>query len=186
MKSRNLLISFLILILFSSCKQEIMPKPQGNLRLEYAQPEYRMYNGNCPFTFDFEKKALINSEKDCEFNIYYPALKSTIYFTYEPVKNNLPELLKDSEKSVYEPHTGRATYIDPKIIVRENDKVYGTLYELGGDTALNYQFHLTDSTNNFLRGAVYFNAHPNPDSLAPAIDYMKENVIKLMETLQWK
>ena len=186
MKNNKLILSFFSLILFISCKQDVMPKPYGNLRLQYTQPEYRVYKGDCPFTFDFEKKALIKNKENCQFDIYYPTLKSTIYLTYEPIHNNLPELLKDSEKSVYEPHTAKATYIEPKIIVRENDKVFGTLYELGGDAALNYQFHLTDSTQNFLRGAVYFKAHPNPDSLAPAINYMKQNVMELMETLKWK
>ncbi|QAR31226.1 gliding motility lipoprotein GldD [Ornithobacterium rhinotracheale] len=187
MKNNCFLLISLACLLISACKSESMPKPYGNVRLEYEAPVFKKFSPNAPFDFEAERKSILKPKKeDFQFNLHYPKLKATIYLTYEPIKNNLPQLLIDSEKSVYEPHASRAVYINPQIIVRPNAKVYGTLYELGGEAALNYQFHITDSTRHFLRGAVYFNARPNPDSLAPAIQYMKTNVMHLMETLQWK
>lgn len=181
-------VLIIILTLFFSCSDNSLPKPYGEVRLEYPEAEYSEFETDCPFTFEYSKFS-VKKPKDlpCRYDIYYPKIKATIYLTYESVpKDGIYAFIKDAEKSVYERHTARATYIEPKLIIREKDKVYGTLYELGGESAMNYQFHLTDSLNHFLRGSVYFRSHPKPDSLAPAVDYIKKDVMKLMETLKWK
>ncbi|MCT7904957.1 gliding motility-associated lipoprotein GldD [Candidatus Ornithobacterium hominis] len=183
----NFICFFLSLIFFSCSRGKELPKPFGHLRLAYAEPRFSNFEKPCAFKFQVADFSQIkNKERNCSFDIYYPRLKATIYLTYEPINQNLNALIDDAEKSVYEPHTSRASYIKPQLIIRPNEKVYGTLYELGGNAALNYQFHLTDSTQHFLRGALYFNAYPNPDSLAPAKDYMLKNIQHLMETLEWK
>jgi gliding motility-associated lipoprotein GldD len=69
--------------------------------------------------------------------------------------------------------------------LKVNDNVGGILYEIGGDAASPIQFFVTDSTNHFLRGALYFNSAPNADSLAPAIKYAKEDIMKMITTLKW-
>lgn len=178
----------IVLILCIGCSDDQLPKPYGEVRLEYPHTPYSWFETDCPFTFEYSTLS-VKKPKDslCRYNIYYPNLKATIYLTYEPIpKEGINGLIIDSEKSVYEPHSARATYIKPQLIVRKRDKVYGTLYELGGESAMNFQFHLTDSTQHFLRGSVYFRSHPKPDSLAPAIDYIKQDVMKLMETVRWK
>lgn len=177
------LVSFL-----TSCKQETLPKPYGEVRLQYPEAEYQKFISTCPYSFQYSTLAL-KKPKDslCAYNLYYPKLKATIYLSYEDVpKDGITSLIRDAEKAVYEPHTKRAEYIEPKLIVRDNDKVYGTLYELGGESAMNFQFHVTDSTKHFLRGSVYFKSHPKPDSLTPAVDYIRKDVEKLMETVQWE
>jgi hypothetical protein len=45
---------------------------------------------------------------------------------------------------------------------------------------------LTDSTRNFLRGALYFETEPNKDSLAPVIDFFKKDMDQIINTLKWK
>lgn len=177
------LVSFL-----SSCEQDALPKPYGDVRLQYPEAEYQEFVSQCPYTFQYSTLAF-KKPKDllCAYDLYYSKLKATIYLTYEEIpKEGIVGLIKDAEKAVYEPHTKRAEYIDPKLIVRDKDKVYGTLYELGGESAMNFQFHVTDSTQHFLRGSVYFRSHPKPDSLAPAVDYIRKDVEKLMETVRWK
>lgn len=177
----------LALLSLWGCKEETQPKPYGQVRLEYPEAQYREFKSTCPYTFEYSTLAKkIPEDRNCSYNIYYPLLKATIYLSYDEVDKNLKKLIIDSEKSVYEPHTTQAEYIDPKIIVREKSRVFGTLYELTGQSALNFQFHLTDSTQHFLRGAVYFDAHPRPDSLAPALDYIRKDVERLMETAMWK
>ena len=39
---------------------------------------------------------------------------------------------------------------------------------------------------HFISGALYFSARPNYDSIFPAIDYIKNDIVRIMESLQWK
>src|SRR5690606_12740804 len=114
-------------------------------------------------------------------------LKANVYLTYFSIdgKDDLAEKIKDSEKLVQE-QTVKASYISPREFVFDDKKVYGTLFELGGDSAINLQFHATDSIQNLLTGSVYFSTPPKYDSLQPAINYLKQDVIHLIETLEWK
>ena len=72
------------------------------------------------------------------------------------------------------------------LINNSKEKVYGILYDLRGNTATAGQFYVTDSTRHYLRGSLYFESEPNADSLAPVIDFFREDVVHLIETLKWK
>ena len=74
-----------------ACKNEVLPKPAGQLRLEYPLAEYAHFSSHCPFEFDMNEKAVIKEKKDCDFTINYPKMKATIYLTYKPVNGNRPE-----------------------------------------------------------------------------------------------
>ena len=69
--------------------------------------------------------------------------------------------------------------------MNEENKVYGVLYDIHGNSASNLQFFATDSIENFLRGSLYFNTIPNADSLQPVKDYIKEDLQNLIESLKW-
>ena len=58
--------------------------------------------------------------------------------------------------------------------------------ELEGEVPSQFQFHITDSTDHFLRGALYFKTATKNDSLAPAIEFLKSDIIHLLNTLEWK
>jgi gliding motility-associated lipoprotein GldD len=60
------------------------------------------------------------------------------------------------------------------------------MYEITGNAASQIQFHVTDSTKNFIKGSLYFYVKPNYDSVLPAVSYIKEDVLRLIETLEWK
>ena len=47
-------------------------------------------------------------------------------------------------------------------------------------------FYLTDSTSNFLYGALYFDARPNADSLAPVTERLRTDVRHFAATLAWR
>lgn len=182
-------LSFLFLSLFLfSCKEDYSIKPIGHVRLEYPEPEYKPLDSDCSFTFDqsiYSQKT--DKDKPCWFVLNYPDMKANIYITYFAVENenDLADKIKDSEKFVQE-QTAKATYIAPREFIFDEEKVYGTLFELGGESAINLQFHATDSVKNFISGSVYFSTEPQYDSLQPAINYMKRDVIRLIETLRWK
>jgi hypothetical protein len=68
---------------------------------------------------------------------------------------------------------------------REN-RVYGTLFRVVGEAASQVQFFLTDSTDHFLVGSLYFYTRPNYDSLMPAAQYVENDLMRLMESFEWK
>ncbi len=176
-------------IFFVSCnKNDEVAKPLGQVRLEYPKQTYVQFNENVPYTFQYSSFAKpVVGKKLNSFNIVYPKMKATIYLTYFPVnsENDLITQIKESERFVQD-QTVKASFISPQEFSFPTKHVFGTLYELGGESAINIQFHSTDSTRNFLSGSVYFKTQPKPDSLAPAVNYIKADVKKLLETLEWK
>jgi gliding motility-associated lipoprotein GldD len=57
---------------------------------------------------------------------------------------------------------------------------------LEGEVPSQFQFTMTDSTRNFLRGALYFDTKVQNDSLQPAIEYVKKDMMRMINTLEWK
>ena len=167
-----------------SCGDETLPKPKGQLSLEYPKAKYSKLDSNCSFTFEKNNLALIK-DKSCAFEINYPKMKATIYLTHKSVNNDIDKLLRDAQKLTYD-HVVKADDILEQPFINDKKKVYGMFYEVGGNAATNAQFYATDSTNNFIVGSVYFYAKPNFDSILPAAQYLKEDMRRIMETLEWK
>ena len=180
-----LVMVFIGLFLFSSCKEDVFPKPSSYLRLDYPIAKYADFENECPFTFEMNSEAVIKGEKDCGFTITYPKMKATIYLTYKPVNNNINVLLRDAQKLTYE-HVIKADDILEQPYLNPSKKVYGMFYQVDGNAATNSQFYATDSTKHFVTGSVYFYAKPNFDSIMPAASYIKNDMQRLMETLKWK
>lgn len=182
---KNMFYTFLILIL-ASCAKDPLPKPSGELRLEYPAHKYQKFSSDCPYTFDYSTSAEIQSGKRaCWYYINYPKMKAKVFITYFPIHNDFNLHVKEAEKLVYE-HTIKASSIDTKSFSYPEKKVYGNFYELKGESASNVQFYVTDSTKHFLTANLYFNSRPKPDSLAPAIDYIKNDMRHIIDTFKWK
>jgi gliding motility-associated lipoprotein GldD len=92
--------------------------------------------------------------------------------------------MEDSRTLAYK-HSIKADAINERIFVNPQKKVYGTIYLIDGNAASPVQFYLTDSAQNFLRGALYIREVPNIDSLRPVIDFLTPDVIRLIETTKW-
>ncbi len=181
-------LTFLALVfgtLFSGCKDDVLPKPKSQLRLEYPIADYTKFENNCPFSFSKNTDAIIKEDGNCGFSITYPKMKATIYLTYKSINGNLKTLLRDAQKLTYE-HVIKADDITEQPFLNSDKKVYGMFYQVGGNAATNAQFYATDSLRHFVTGSVYFYAKPNFDSIMPAASYIKNDMQTLMETLEWK
>jgi gliding motility-associated lipoprotein GldD len=174
----------LVILVFTACKQPV-PKPNAMLRLEYPQAVYEDLQTDCPYSFKMNKEGVLKQPEKCQMQIEYPFMKATLHLTYFKVSNNIDSLLTDAQKLTYE-HVIKADDISEQPFLNYKNKVYGMLYEVGGNAASQVQFYVTDSTNHFLTGALYFYAKPNYDSILPAVSYMKKDIRKLIETLLWK
>ncbi len=174
---------FSILIL-ASCQERVVVKPAAQLRLEYPKAVYAEADFDCDYRFSVNQIARVQKRANCWVNVDYPQINATIYMTYRPVENNLDSLLFDAQKLTYD-HTIKANKILEQPRIDPINKVYGMFYMIDGDAATQSQFYVTDSINHFVTGSVYFNAKPNFDSIWPAVEYLREDVRRIMESMSW-
>ena len=178
-------IIFGILSFLFSCKSEVQPKPKAYLRLKYEKPNYKTIKTGSNFSFQHNTSAQLKINKNKSLQLIYPDMKATLYMNYNSVEENIDSLLTDAYQLPFK-HISKAESIPEKIFINNEKKVYGTLFSVIGDAASQFQFFLTDSTNHFLVGSVYFYARPNYDSLFPAIKFLEKDLFHLIETFEWK
>ena len=179
------LIKLILLIMFFSCIEKPMkPKPKSMLNLNYPNPSYILKNSKCPYSIKINNYSNFISLNRCNDRISYPNLKGTIYITYKRVNNNLDSLLSDAYSMPLK-HVKRSTRIPEKVFINRTKKTYGSIFQIIGNAASQVQFFLTDSLNHFIFGALYFNKKPNYDSIMPSINYIGNDISKLMESLKW-
>lgn len=171
-------------VLFCSCGDDPIPKPHGELRLEYPNAVYESLSQSCPFVFDTNSNAEVHVKGDCSMVIEYPKMNANIFITYKKVQQDLDVLLSDAQKLTYE-HVAKADNITEQPFVNPQEEVYGMFYTISGNAASNSQFYLTDSTNHFVTGSLYFKAKPNYDSILPAASYLENDIRKIMESFTW-
>ncbi|MDX1542362.1 MAG: gliding motility lipoprotein GldD [Christiangramia sp.] len=188
MRKLKLALLGVLFLALGACKDDPKPKPKAFLALDYPRAEYRRVDIGCPYTFEKNDLAEIVPSRNripCWIDLEYKSMNGTIFITYQPVKNNLDSLLRDAQKLPLQ-HTIKADVIEGDIYTNEYNNTYGMFYEVDGDAASQAQFYLTDSTEHFLTGSVYFNSKPNFDSIVPAADYLKKDIRHLMESLRWE
>lgn len=183
-------IAISILIFSSGCNKKYAPKPRGFFRIDLPEKQYKRFDENLPYSFNYPVYTLIKKDKSKNaknnwINMEYPDLNGKIHISYLRIDDNLEEIIEDTRRLAYK-HTVKAEAINEKIFLNPEKNVSGILYEIEGNAASSIQFFLTDSINHYLRGALYFNCEPDKDSLAPVIKFVKEDIIVLMESLEWE
>ncbi len=181
-----------LLIILSGCDREYLPKPLGYNRLELPDPSYLPLPDSLPYFFEYSRHAKLLTDTSAInerfwVEIYYPQLKSTVHITYKPLGNSdklLKEFMNDAYKLTAK-HQIKAYAINEVITVTPSGKT-AVIAELEGEVPSQFQFTITDSTENFIRGALYFNTKVQNDSLAPAIEFMKRDIMHMINTLEWK
>jgi len=185
-------ILMLTLFVCAACERNYLPKPLGYNRLELPEPSYRQLPDSLPYTFEYSTHARLLDDTSAInerywIELYYPKLKSNIHITYKKVKND-KKLLKEYLDDAYTltaKHQIKAYAIN-EIITKTEAGHTAVIAELEGEVPSQFQFTITDSTKNFLRGALYFNTKVQNDSLAPAIEYMKKDIMHMINTFDWR
>lgn len=200
-KSQGLLaaVHFCLLLFpffLSSCGSDNdipAPKPFAYFRIDFPEKKYEVIRDSCPFEFEYPSAyAIVLPDSDanaepCWKNIYYPKFRAELNLSYKQIENGAAlEKYLDDSWSLATKHQVKASGMPETPIRRDSAKVYGLLFEIEGNAASNLQFYVTDSTRHFVRGALYFLAHPNYDSLAPVISFLKKDVERMITTLKWK
>lgn len=191
MKLTHVILVAVIVIVAAACGDGFVPKPRGYYRIDLPAKEYRLFDTIFPYTFEYPVygKIVRDSTRGAEpywINIVYHNFNAQLHISYKVINNNLATYLNDAHTLVNK-HIPKANAIKQREYSNPEAKVYGLVYEISGsDAASSYQFYLTDSTKNFLRGALYFDLVPNNDSLAPVIDFLKQDVERMITTFRWK
>lgn len=182
-----ILATFLVTI--SACSEDPVPKPRGYFRIDLPEHKYSEYFATCNYSFDLSESARVVADsapgaEPCWINIDYPKFNARIHISYKNSSKDLKKYMEDSYTLAFK-HTIKADAIDEQLYADSANKVYGILYDIKGNAASNLQFFLTDSVSRFMRGALYFNVEPNKDSLAPVIDFLREDITHLVESFRW-
>jgi gliding motility-associated lipoprotein GldD len=175
-----------------SSSDNYVPKPKGYPRLDLPPRNYVLIEQTHPYSFEYNKAARIlpdtfaRSEPDWIF-INYPAYHASVQLTYKPVNNDINRLraMLDDSYKLASRHQIRATSIEQRKI-RMKSGLEASVIDLTGEVPSQVQFVTTDSTKHFLRGALYFNTATANDSLQPVIDYIRKDIIHLLNTLKWR
>ncbi|MBK5277240.1 MAG: gliding motility lipoprotein GldD [Bacteroidia bacterium] len=181
-----------VLLAITSCSKSYQPKPKGYNRLNLPEAAYQFLPDTFPYRFEYSSHAeLLRDPSPYSerfwIQIHYPELKANIHVTYKRINNSeqlLKEFLNDSY-TLTAKHQIKAYAIDETYTRTPSGKT-AIIAELDGEVPSQFQFTMTDSTKNFLRGALYFDTKVQNDSLQPAIDYVKKDVMRLINTLEWK
>jgi len=181
-----------IALVTTACQHHYSPKPIGYNRLELPDTIYRPLPDTLPYTFEYSTSAHLLDDTSA-FNerywieIYYPTLKANVHLTYKDLHKNdklFKELMNDAY-TLTAKHQIKAHAIDEVIVKTPSGKT-AVIAELEGEVPSQFQFTVTDSSVNFMRGALYFNTQVQNDSLAPAIEFMKKEILHMINTLEWK
>jgi gliding motility-associated lipoprotein GldD len=168
-----------------------LPKPRGYFRIDLPEKSYshvdtiERYSFECPNYAHLTYDRYSPDEKNW-VNIEMPQFKGSIHLTHKPVNGNLGEYLEDVHTMVTK-HLQKANGMHDSLIFNDEHKVYGLFIEMDGKgVATPMQFYLTDSTKNFVRGALYFNFQPDNDSMQPVINFIRKDIDHMINTFEWK
>jgi gliding motility-associated lipoprotein GldD len=171
-------------------------KPRGYFKIALPPKQYQLFDKpGFPYTFEYPVYGQIlqdslffdqKAENNYWINIDFPSFNGRVHLSYKEIgPNKFDSLVNDAYTLSYKQHTYKASAIQSKSFITPNG-VSGVNFILKGNAATSTQFFATDSIHNFLRGALYFSATPNADSLQPVNDFLREDVQHLINTLHWR
>ena len=200
--------------LFFSCNSNYTAgKKKGYFKIEFPKKEYRQFDEpGYPYTFEYPVYANIikdstffdsNPENPYWINIDFPQFNGRIFLSYKIIGGKAMYKIKQPN-GVYRDSTGInvfdrmvndafnltnknvtvASSIKDSLVHTKNG-VTGVFFRVGGNAATAKQFFLSDTSTNFIRGALYFNTSPNVDSLKPVQDFLQKDIDHLINTFKW-
>lgn len=208
------LIYFLFALFIISCNSNYTSKKEGYFKIDFPKKVYTTFNDPAfPYSFEYPVYARIakdssyfneGSKNPFSINIVFPSFNGTIFISYKNVggtsvykvknpdgsyrdstgKNSFEKMVNDSYNLTYK-NDIKAYSIEDSLMHTPNN-ITGVFFKLSGNVATAKQFFLSDTLHHFLRGALYFDATPNEDSLRPVNAFLQEDMKHLINTLKWK
>ncbi|MFM1898725.1 MAG: hypothetical protein RL577_965, partial [Bacteroidota bacterium] len=191
----SVLLALMLAIGLSSCSGEesYVPKPKGYPRMVLPEKSFVNYQeSGSPFecripTYAHMDFDTVHASRDPWYNLQFSGFNATLHLTYYRVTDwqLFDSLMYDSRRLVYK-HLQRADDISELPVSQINPNLRGLVFDIVGNTATNLNFFVTDSSRNFVRGALYFNQHTNMDSIAPAYRFIRQDIDTLLKSFRFK
>jgi len=193
--SGALIALFFCIFYLAACNSPYTPKNKGYSQLSFPAKSYQSFNqASAPYSFEYPTYAVIDDDVNKQrtglqkgkwLNIRFPGQEATIYVSYIAMQpKQLDTLIRDAYTFANN-HNNRASSIADSLF-QNAQGVEGVFFTIGGEVATPYQFFLTDSTHHFFRGALYYDATPNQDSLAPVNSFLLADIQHILNTFRWK
>ncbi len=207
-----LLLASYFLLLFS-CNSTYTSKKKGYFKIDFPERKYQNFQQEgFPYTFEYPRYANIikdstyfdsNPENPYWINIDFPQFGGRIFLSYKIIGGQAHYKLKQANGSYRDSAginkfdnmvndaynlTNKNQAITNSIkdsVMHTPNGVTGIFFKVGGNAATGRQFFLSDTTSNFLRGALYFDVTPNADSLKPVQDFLQKDIEHMINTFRW-
>jgi len=174
-----------------SCDKTYLPKPPGYNRIDLPTHSFEKLSEGYPYQIDYSSYSRVevdsfNMAEDAWANLNYTDFGAKVHLTYKRIdgnKVNFKQLSSDAFRLTSQ-HQVKAYGIEEAVLLTPEGYT-GVVAELTGEVPTQFQFFVTDSTKNFLRGALYFNTAMKNDSLSPVIEFIKEDMVHLMNSVKF-
>lgn len=179
----------LTLLPMVACQMDYSPKPLAYNRIDIPEEvNHKKIDTPTFWESHIYDAAIVQTDKrNNQWNtISFPNYNVDIFLTYFPISDTLPleKLLEEMHQLSFD-HQQMANAIEVNPIELENGNLV-LEYKIKGDAATAYQFCITDSARNYLRGALYFRNSPNYDSTLPVLNFLESELEVFMDSLKWR
>lgn len=210
MRSVIIVVFSLIFVFIFSCNSAFTPKPKGYFKIDFPERSYQKFDEpGFPYSFEYPSYATVSKNIEAEdnqpywLNVEFKGFNGRIYLSYKSVNGystykikqgdgykdslvtNSFDKLRDEAFDLTYKHTIKASGIVDSFF-NTRPGYAGMYFYVEGNAATSKQFFITDSVRHFLRGALYFDATPNEDSIKVVSDFLESDVKHLISTLKWK
>lgn len=212
MKKKYFSILVTGLVVFFSCNEPYTAKRTGYYKIDFPERSYKSFDvPGYPYTFEYPAYATISKDSnDVDdanpywININFPTFSGKIFMSYKQIggtskykvkgadgkykdstaKNEFSKLVNDAYNLSYKNDV--KAYAIEDSVMHTPLGLTGIYFSLAGNVATAHQFFLSDTSQHFIRGALYFNATPNEDSLRPVNNFLQQDMKHIINTLQWR
>ena len=212
--NKYVLLFATVIVFTLACNSTYTSKKVGYFNIDFPEKKYVLFaEAAMPYSFEYPTYAKIikdstyfdaNPENEYWRNIDFTNFNAKIFLSYKIVGGKALYKVKVADgkykdslgTNAYDRMINDAFNLTSKnedVATSKKDSLFktannvsGLLFKLGGNAATQRQFFMTDTTKNFIRGALYFYASPNADSVKPVVDFLQKDIDHLIETFKWK
>ncbi len=206
---------FLFLLLVAcSCNSPYTSKKKGYFHVDLPAHQYQAFDKST-FPYAFEYPVYGNIIQDSTYfdstpennywvNVDFPSFNARLFLSYKEIGGKAPFKIRQSD-GMYKDSLGinqfdlmvndafnltnKNDVVANKIndsLMRTANGITGVYFKVGGNAATARQFFLSDTLHHFIRGALYFEATPNADSLRPVLNFLSKDLDHLINSFRWK